>query len=191
MPFKLIVIGASLGGMCALQRLLAALPIDLPAAVVVVQHRHPDSGNTIVMLLQEQCGLPVSEPEDKEPILSGRVYLAPANYHLLINEGYFSLSVDEPVVYARPSIDVLFESAADAFGCRTIGALLTGANQDGTAGLAAIKTGGGFTIAQDPENAECPIMPQAAIDARAVDYIMPLKEIGPFLVEICHMKAGV
>lgn len=190
MPFKLIVIGASLGGMSAMQNILAALPVNLQAAVVLVLHRDRDSGETLSGLLQSRCALPVAEPEDKEPILSGRVYLAPADFHLLINEDCFSVSAEEPVKYARPSIDVLFESAADAFGDRTIGVILTGANDDGATGMAAIKNSGGFTIVQEPKTAECPHMPQAAIAARAVDYIMPLEEIGPLLAKIAAAGGG-
>ena len=184
MEFKIIVIGASLGVLRVIRKLLAALPSTLPAAVVVVLHRDSASDASAAELLQRWSLLPVAEPEDKEPILPGRLYLAQAGVHLLINNGYFSVSGEEPVRFARPSIDLLFESAADTFGDRTIGVIMTGANADGAAGLAAIRENGGFTIAQAPETAECPIMPQAAIDAHAVNYIATLEEIGPLLVRM-------
>jgi len=190
MPFKLFVIGASLGGMSAMQKLLAALPVNLKAAVVLLLHRDSESDKTLVWLLQKNCALPVVEPGDKDPLLPGRVYLAPADFHLLINQESFSLSMEEPVRYARPSIDVLFESAADSFGERTTAVILSGSGNDGAIGMAAIKKNAGFTIVQDPETAECPLMPQAAIAAHAVDYIMPLDEIGPFLADIAGGRYG-
>lgn len=200
MSYSIVVVGCSLGGLHALQTVLAALPPDFPAAVVTVQHREAGSGETLVELLRSRCALPVAEAEDKQPILPGCVYLAPPGYHLLIDCGlrnsdfggslrnpqsairnHFALSTDEPVNYARPSIDVLFESAADAYGERVIGVILTGANADGAQGLAAIKRRGGLTIAQDPATAETPAMPQAAIAAVQVDAVLPLQEIGLFL----------
>ena len=180
MAFELIVIGASLGGLHALETLLAGLPQAFPLPVVVAQHRHKDSSD-LVALLQRYSLLLVGEGEDKEAIRPGRVYLAPADYHLLIEASHFALSLEAPVEYARPSIDVLFESAAEAYAERVIGVILTGASQDGARGLAKIKASGGLTVVQSPATAEGQTMPAAAIAATQVDQILPLSEIALFL----------
>ncbi|MDM9380835.1 chemotaxis protein CheB [Chlorogloeopsis sp. ULAP01] len=194
MTFKLIVIGTSLGGLNALQVILSGLPQNFPVPIAVVQHRHKDSDYTLRALLQNCTQLSVKEAEDKEEILAGSVYLAPADYHLLIenkdktvNYDYFTLSTDAPVTYARPSIDVLFETAADAYAENVIGVLLTGANQDGVQGLVRIKARGGLTIVEEPSTASCPIMPAAAITTGVVDKIIPLEDIAFFLVNICKL----
>lgn len=154
--------------------------VDLP--IVVAQHRHPDSLDaTLRGLLGGQIGRPVVDVEDKLPIEAGCVYLAPPGYHLLVERGSFALSVDERVKFARPSIDVLFESAADSYGAGVIGIILTGANEDGAAGLAEIKRRGGVAIVQDPAGAARRSMPDAAIAATAADAVLPLEEIGPFI----------
>ncbi|MGI0484576.1 chemotaxis protein CheB [Pantanalinema rosaneae CENA516] len=186
MPFKLITIGASLGGLAALRTILKHLPTNLPAAIAIVQHRHKESANTLAAHLQQFTPLPVYEVEDKQIISPGEVYLAPADYHLLVEPGYFSLSTDDPVSYARPSIDVLLESAADAYGEQAIGVLLTGANQDGVRGLFAIKVHGGLAIVQLPETAESPVLPMAAISTVAIDWILPLEQIAAHLVQLCQ-----
>ncbi len=186
MMHALVVIGASLGGLRAVGTVLSALPAWFPLPVVIVQHRGVAGGEdemTLCNLLQRRCALPVREPEDKEPLKHGHVYLAPADYHLLLEEGHAAFSTDAPMHYARPSIDVLFESAAEECREGVIGVLLTGANADGAQGLAAIKKRGGLTVAQDPATAEAGTMPQAAIAAGAVDYVLSLEAIGPFLVE--------
>ena len=182
MAFELTVIGASLGGLQALETLLAGLPQAFPLPAVVAQHRHKDSRD-LVALLQRYSLLPVSEVEDKEEIRPGRVYLAPADYHLLIEASHFALSLEAPVEYARPSIDVLFESAAEAYAERVIGVILTGASQDGARGLAKIKVSGGLTVVQSPATAEGQVMPAAAIAATQVDQILPLSEIALFLTQ--------
>jgi two-component system chemotaxis response regulator CheB len=128
--------------------------------------------------------MPVVEPEDKEPVEHGRVYLAPAGYHLLVDGGAFALSTDEPVAYARPSIDVLFESAADVYGERVIGVVLTGSNDDGARGLARIKERGGVAVVQEPATAERPEMPEAAIAAAQPEAVLPLDEIAPFVARL-------
>jgi two-component system, chemotaxis family, protein-glutamate methylesterase/glutaminase len=184
--YELLVIGCSMGGMHALQILFGALPKDFPVPIAVVQHRYRTSNEGLPAFLRRHTPLQVVDTTDKEWIKSGTVYLAPANYHLLVERGELSLSVDEAVAYSRPSIDVLFESAADAYGSGVIGVVLTGANADGAKGAARIKNRGGFVIAQDPATAESPAMPQAAIDATRVDRILPLDRIGPFLVELCR-----
>ncbi|HKO56871.1 MAG TPA: chemotaxis protein CheB [Thermoanaerobaculia bacterium] len=183
--FELIVIGCSLGGMRALQEVLGALPAKFPVPVAVVQHRHKASNEGLPTFLRKSSKLRVVDVDDKLWIKPGTVYLAPADYHLLVERGAFSLSVDDRVSYSRPSIDVLFESAADAYGSKVVGVVLTGSNNDGARGVKRIKTRGGFAVAQDPKTAEAPEMPQAAIDAARVDRILPLESIGPFLVELC------
>ncbi|PMB50858.1 chemotaxis protein CheB [Fischerella thermalis CCMEE 5201] len=193
MKYQIIVIGTSLGGLEALQVILLGLPKTFPAPIAVVQHRHKDSDDTLRVLLQSYTNLVVKEAEDKEEILPGWVYLAPADYHLLIeskdktvSQPYFSLSTDAPVTYARPSIDVLFETAADAYNQKVIGVLLTGANQDGVQGLAKIKARGGMSIVEEPESAFCSIMPAAAIAFGVADQVLPLVDIPSFLVKICN-----
>ena len=184
MAFELVVVGTSLGGLRALEILLAGLPKSFPMSIAVVQHRHKSSDNTLITLLQQHSALPLKEPEDKEVLVPGWVYLAPADYHLLVEAGSFALSTDAPVWYARPSIDVLFESAADAYAQRVIGVILSGANQDGAQGLAKIKARGGLAVVQEPTTAESRTMPKAAIAAVAVDWILPLEDIAPLLVNL-------
>lgn len=181
---EIVAIGCSLGGLHALNGILLALPADYPKIVVLVQHRGANTEDTLVSLLRERTQLPVNEAEDKEPLFAGRVYLAPADYHLLVERGHLSLSTEQPVNFARPSIDVLFESVAASYADRSVGVLLTGASADGAQGLLAIKSAGGLTIAQDPKTAEAGIMPEAAIAIKAADWILPLNEIGRFLAEM-------
>ena len=190
--FKLIVIGTSFGGLDALQVLLFGLPNSFPVPVAIVQHRDQASSDRLSALLQHYSNLIIKETQDKEEIVPGYVYLAPANYHLLVEGGskvsypHFALSTDAPVTYARPSIDVLFETAANVYAEKAIGVLLTGANSDGKEGLTRIKTRGGKTVVEDPSTASCPTMPQAAIQAGVVDKILPLANIAQFLVKICQ-----
>jgi len=186
MAFEIVVVGTSTGGLKALQILLAGLPEEFPLPVAIVQHRGKDSESGLCDFLRQSSILPVTEPEDKEPVLPGRVYLAPRDYHLLIENRSFALSTDWPVSYARPSIDVLFESAADEYEERAVGVILTGANQDGSRGLGKIKARGGVTLVQDPAFAACPEMPQAAIAQTEVDWILPLEEIAPRLEELSN-----
>jgi two-component system chemotaxis response regulator CheB len=179
--FEIVVIGTSTGGLKALQVLLSGLPAEFPLPVVIVQHRGPSVESGLCEFLQKFCSLPVSEPEDKESVLPGRVYLAPRDYHLLLEDRSFALSIDPAVEYARPSIDVLFESAADVYQTRAIGLILTGANRDGARGLAAIKERGGTTVIEDPGTAASPEMPEAALAQTRPDWILPLPEIAPRL----------
>lgn len=182
MNYELIVIGASWGGLHAVGEILPALPHDTDAAVVVAQHRRANSvEGGLAGLLQVRATLPVVDVDDKAPIERGQVYLAPPDYHLLIQRGYFSLSKEAHVHYARPSIDVLFQSAADAYRERVIGVILTGANADGAHGLAEVKRRGGVAVVQDPGTAERHEMPAAALAMTAADAVLPLSEIGPFL----------
>ncbi len=181
MSYELIVIGASWGGLAAVSDVIGALPDEMDVAVVIAQHRR-DTGVGLASLLATRTRLAVDDVEDKQPIERGRIYLAPPDYHLLIQRGWFSLSVDDRVHYARPSVDVLFESAAQAYGESVIGVILTGANEDGAAGLARVKELGGVAVIQDPASAERHEMPGAALAATATaDAVLPLEEIGPFL----------
>ena len=185
MRFELIVIGTSLGGLHALEKILAGLSSNLPVAVAIAQHRHKSSGSELIPILQQQSSVPVIEAEDKQEIVPQQVYVAPADYHLLVEPGYFTLSTEAPVSYARPSIDVLFESAADAYRQRVMGVILTGANRDGAKGLAKINCFGGLAVVQEPADAESRPMPEAAIAAVPNACILPLAEIAPFLVKQC------
>jgi two-component system, chemotaxis family, protein-glutamate methylesterase/glutaminase len=181
----IVVVGASRGGTEALAIFLAGLPEALPVPVVVVQHRVKTAEDLLAMYFRHQCTLPVCEPEDKDPLRPGHVYIAPADYHLLIDGDQVALSIDAPVHYGRPSIDPLFESAAHAYGPRTVGIILTGSNKDGARGAAAIKAKGGTVVVQDPATAESPVMPAAAIELAAVDEILHLVEIAPYVVGLC------
>jgi two-component system chemotaxis response regulator CheB len=181
MSYGLIVVGASLGGFHALEVLLANLPGDFPLPIAVVQHRSSDSDELLPGLLQRKSRLAVVEAEDKQAIIPGRVFIAPANYHLLIEEGHFALSTEGPVQFARPSVDVLFESAADAYREKVVAVLLSGSNSDGARGIALVKEYGGLAIVQDPASAESSHMPQAAIAAARIDKVLPLPEIARFL----------
>jgi two-component system, chemotaxis family, protein-glutamate methylesterase/glutaminase len=186
MSYVLIVVGCSWGGLAALGRLLGHLPegVDLP--VVIAQHRAPESPRGgLERSLGRHLARTVVEAGDKDPIERGHVYIAPADYHLLVEPGSFALSVDEHVRHARPSIDVLFESAADAYGAGVIGVVLTGANADGADGLARIVARGGAAIVQDPATAEAPEMPRAALAAAPEATVLPLERIGPHVAELC------
>lgn len=182
--YEIVVIGTSWGGLAALRELVSSLPSDLPIPIVMVQHRHKMSDNALPNLLQDRTTLKVYEVEDKTPIEAGSVYVAPADYHLLIEPGYFTLSVEEPIRYSRPSIDLTFSSAADVFGAKTIGAVLTGANADGAEGLRRIAERGGLTIVQDPETAESPTMPAAALKAVPGARVLTIGAIGKLISEM-------
>ena len=183
--FSAIVIGVSSGGIEALRIILPCLPADFMLPVIVVQHRHPTSDGFIIRLLNETCQLGVKEVDEKEEALPGMIYLAPADYHLMIEEDRtFSLSIDAYVKYARPSIDILFETAADVYGERLVGVILTGANSDGSDGIKKIKEAGGLTVVQDPDTCKSDRMPRAAMASAKIDHILALEEIGPFLREL-------
>jgi two-component system chemotaxis response regulator CheB len=184
--YELIVIGTSWGGLEALSRLLDGLDDGIHQPIVVAQHRMADSeGQGLARLLQDHTRRLVSDPDDKTPLEADHVYLAPPDYHVLVEDGHIALSMDEPVQFARPSIDVLFESAADAYGATTIGIVLTGANADGANGLARIKDRGGVAIVQDPATSAKRAMPDAAIAATVADAILPLDDIPPFVFGLC------
>jgi two-component system, chemotaxis family, protein-glutamate methylesterase/glutaminase len=184
MSYSVVAIGTSWGGLAALTKLLGALPADYGIPVVVVQHRSKDSERLLVQLLQDATDLQVCEIEDKDPLTPGTVHVAPANYHVLIENGYASLTIEEPVRFSRPSIDVMFTSAADTYRSEAIGVVLTGANEDGARGLAHIVKRGGRALVQDPKTAEIPIMPEAAVRAVPTGEILPLEALAPRLVEL-------
>jgi two-component system chemotaxis response regulator CheB len=188
--YNAIIIGGSAGGAQALVVILSALPKDFTLPVLAVQHLHPSDEGSFAEHLAGQTGLHVKEPCDKERIEKGKVYTAPANYHMLVEkDGTISLSVDERVNWSRPSIDVLFESAAAAWGKEVVAVVLSGANSDGAKGMLEVKKAGGFTIAQDPKSAQHNVMPKAAIDAGAVDEVLKAEEIGLLLAGL-NKQAG-
>lgn len=189
MASEIVVIGTSTGGIEALPVLLRGLPVEFPLPMVIVQHRRKDSELGLCEFLSQNSNLPVSEPEDKEMILPGHAYLAPRDYHLLIENRNFALSIDQPVAFARPSIDVLFESVAQEYHEKAIGVILTGGNRDGARGLATIKLQGGLTLVEEPGSAACGEMPQAAIELTDVDWVLPLKGIAPCLQELTSSMA--
>lgn len=181
--FRLVVVGVSAGGLFALRTIMAGLPAGFPLPVVVVQHRSKDS-ELLCELLQECSPLTVGEVNDKEAIAPGRVYVAPPDYHLLVEPGHFSLSTEEPVRYSRPSIDVTFMSAADTFAPDVVGVVLTGANADGARGLRRIVDRGGHGVVQHPDTADVKVMPQQAMKLVPEACVLPLDEIAAHLVGI-------
>lgn len=188
-PPQLVVIGTSLGGLRALTAVLGHLPQGFAVPIALVQHRGLDgTSRGLGAILQERTPLTVVEAEDKMALRPGTVYLAPADYHLLVEaRGVLALSTDAPVRSARPSIDVLFQTAAEAYGPALLGVLLTGASADGAQGLTAIKLRGGRTIVEDPLTAESGTMPAAGIAATKVDYVLPLERIGR---SVASLSAG-
>lgn len=181
-----VVIGASAGGVNALLQMLPALPRGYRLPIVVVLHV---SGrpNQLVDVFQQRVVVPVREAGDKEDLVPGTLYFAPAGYHLLLEKDRsFSLSCDAPLHFARPAIDITMESAADAFGASLVGVLLTGANEDGAAGMATIGRAGGLTVVQDPEEANVGVMPAEAIRARQPDLVLPLEQITQLLLMLAR-----
>ncbi|MDQ3771889.1 MAG: chemotaxis protein CheB [Actinomycetota bacterium] len=183
--FDLVVVGTSWGGLQALGTLLEGLPARFGLPIVVAQHRAPDSSTILVRLLQARSSLIIREASDKDELQPGCVYIAPPDYHLLVERGTVALSTEEAVRYSRPSIDVMFESAADAYGERLVGVILTGANDDGALGLKRIRDGGGVAVVQDPATAERREMPEAAIATVASAKVLPLEEIASFMGQVC------
>ena len=176
--YEAVVVGASAGGLGALTDILGSLPASYPLPIIVVQHRSNEQPTLLEEVLANKCQINIRQAEEKESILSGTVYFAPPDYHLLIEEDRtFSLSFDPPVNFSRPAIDVLFETAAVVYGRSLVAAILTGASSDGAEGIRAIRKAGGTTIAQSPHSAPYPTMPRAAIDTGCVDHIFELHEI--------------
>jgi two-component system, chemotaxis family, protein-glutamate methylesterase/glutaminase len=183
--FELVVVGGSWGGLEALGTLLGGLPTDFGPPIAAVLHRRAGGGEELPRIVGERGRRRVREVHDKDPIEPGVVYLAPSDYHALVEHGHFALSTEGKVRYSRPSIDVLFESAAETYGERLLGVLLTGTGDDGAAGMGHIKRRGGLTVAEDPSTAERGQMPAAAIAAGAADRTLGLDEIAPFVASVC------
>jgi two-component system chemotaxis response regulator CheB len=177
-----VVIGASAGGIEALSILLPELPSTTRAAILIVIHLPRERESLLAKIFAARCPLTVKEAEDNEPILPGTVYFAPPDYHLQVDEGpRVSLSYDDPVNWSRPSIDVLFGSAADIFGSRVMALLLTGGNQDGAAGVDAVRKAGGLTVVEDPASALCPTMPTEALRLGLPDLVLDLEAMKPIV----------
>lgn len=180
-----VVIGASAGAIDALAAILPVLPAAYPLPILVAIHLPPDQNSVLVEIFGPKCRVEVREAEDKEPIRPGTVYFAPPDYHLLVEtDRRLSLSSEEPVLFSRPAIDVLFESAADAYSDSLIGVVLTGASRDGAQGLRAIQAVGGAALVQRPDRAHSPAMPQAALDACPGARALSLDEIAAYLLEV-------
>ena len=185
--FPIVVIGCSWGGLEAMSAVLDGIPDDLPAAVLIVQHRmHRPS--ELATLLSNHTDWPVCEAEDKEGVSPKRVYLAPPGYHLLVDDDHLALTTEAPVRNSRPSVDVLFESVAEAYGPRVIGVVLTGANDDGAAGIAEIVRHGGTAIIQEPTTAERDDMPLAAIATGVDAQVVPLSELGDAITRVVRER---
>jgi two-component system, chemotaxis family, protein-glutamate methylesterase/glutaminase len=184
-----VVIGASAGGVEVLSALLSVIPANCRVSFFVVVHIPRERPSLLPEVFGSRCALPVREAEDKEPVQPGTVYFAPPDYHMLIDKGpALALSGDEPVHFSRPSIDVLFDSAADIYGERLMGIILTGANQDGAEGLAAIGLAGGRTVVQDPETAAVAYLPQAAIQAGPVDAVLTIEQLQSLFAQLATGK---
>lgn len=184
-PFDAIVIGGSAGSIEALAVLLPALPARQRASVFVVLHLPRDRPSLLCDIFQPRCALALREAQDKEPVEAGTVYFAPPDYHLLVDAGpSLALSVDDPVHFSRPSIDVLFESAADAYAGRLLAILLSGANHDGARGIAAVQAAGGTTIVQDPESAPMSSMPEAALQLCTPTHVLSPQRIADWLAAL-------
>ncbi len=180
--YEAAVIGVSAGGMEALGTILPLLPVDYNLAVLIVLHRAKTSNDFLYDFLNDICLLKVLEAEEKIKVETGHIYIAPPDYHLQVEmDKTLSLSVDPPVNFSRPSVDVLFETAAEAYADKLVGVVLTGANSDGAKGLVRIQDLGGITIIQDPTMSEAPQMPTAAIEAVGGDYVLSLHDIGKLL----------
>ncbi len=184
-PIDAVVIGASAGGVEGLSLILPALPPTLAVPVFIVLHLPREHRSVLSEIFASKCALALREAEDKEPVQPGCVYFAPPDYHLLVDEGpRLALSVDEPVHCSRPSIDVLFESAADLYGRGLLGVLLSGASHDGAAGLAAVRRAGGLTVVRQPDRGPESQMAQAALERGPVDFVLPVDQIGALLHSI-------
>jgi two-component system, chemotaxis family, protein-glutamate methylesterase/glutaminase len=186
---RLVAIGGSWGGITALRTILQQLELPADTAAVVVLHRQPVRSE-LTRVLGRGVGLPVEEAEDKDPLTPGTVHVAPPDYHLLVERGWLSLSTDEPIRYSRPSIDVLFESAAGSFRGRMVAVVLTGASDDGTDGARAVRQHGGRVIVQDPTTAEQAIMPRSVVDAGAADHVVPLDEVATTITAVLRDELG-
>ncbi len=182
--YDLIAIGASAGGLGAISEILSDLSVPLPA-IVVVQHLNPTRESHLAAILATKTHRTVKQAEHCELILPGSVYIAPPDEHLLVGPGKIQLVHSQLVHFSRPSIDLLFESVAGIYGSRSIAVILSGSNKDGAVGIRAVREAGGTTVAQDPKEAEYPVMPQAAIQTGCVDYVVNIGKIGGLLMRLC------
>lgn len=188
--YDAIVMGASAGGLAALTTILETLPMEYTLPILLVQHRAKDSGELFEEVLQRKCRLHIQQADEKVKVKAGSVFVAPPDYHVLVEMDHtLSLSLEPPINFSRPSIDVLFESAALAYGSKLIGIILTGSNNDGAAGISRIQSMGGLTIAQDPNEAQFSYMTQAAINTHHVDCVWSLSTIVEFLCG--HIKIEI
>ena len=188
--YGLVVIGCSWGGFHALREIFGSLPEDFSVPIVVAQHRLAQGPDGLHTSLQSASRLPIADVMDKEPLLGGAIYLSPSDYHTIVEGKTLALSTEELVQFARPSIDVLFESAAHSYGESLIAVILTGANEDGAEGLRRVKALGGYAIVQDPESAIRREMPEAALAKVRPDQILKVEQIGPHLVDLCGSQLG-
>ncbi len=187
--YEAVVMGASAGGIRALGLVLQALPKDFGLPVLIVQHMHPQSDSYLANILAHRCQLTIKQADEKEPILPNIAYLAPPGYHMLVEDDRtISLSLEGPVKFARPSVDVLFLSAVDVYRERLVGMILTGANSDGEDGVKAIKQAGGAVLVEDPKTAEAPAMPLAALRAATVDKVARVEDLGPYLLQLVNQS---
>jgi two-component system chemotaxis response regulator CheB len=191
MVYSIVGIGSSWGGLAAMSKLLGDLPGDFSLPIVVVQHRSSDSDRLLAEILQDATELAVAEIEDKDQLTPGTVHIAPANYHVLIDDGSLALTTDAPVRFSRPSIDVTFSSAAAMYGPGAIGVVLTGANDDGAEGLSDIVKRGGRALVQDPRSAEIAVMPYAAVKAVPSAEVLPLEALAARLLELSREQVKV
>lgn len=185
-----VALGASAGGIEALSVLLPALDHGSDLAVFVVLHRLRERASLLQKIFAPKCALPVCEPDDKQDVQSGSIYFAPSDYHMLIGAGpCITLSTDELVNYSRPSIDVLFESAAEIYGAHLLAVVLSGANADGADGAVAVRRAGGLVVVQDPASARVPLMPQAVLERMQPDAVLPVAAIGELLASLAHEES--
>jgi two-component system chemotaxis response regulator CheB len=185
------VVGASAGGVEALCEILPSVPVRLRAPILIVLHLPRDQPSLLAEIFRARCRRPVQEPMDKEPIEPGTVYVAPPDYHMLVDEGpQVALSDDDLVNFSRPSVDVLFQSAADFYGDRLLGIILTGANEDGAEGLAAVHAAGGLTVVQEPQGAQAPYMAVSAMKRTQPDFVLSLPGIASLLGALAAREGG-
>ena len=183
--YKAIMIGGSAGSFQVVSRIIAALPANYPLPILMCLHRLKHIRSGFVEALSIKSNLPIVEPHDKEPLKAGRIYLAPANYHMYIELGNrFSLSTEDVVNHSRPSIDLSFFSASYNFKKKLVGIILSGANKDVALGLNSVTDNGGLTIVQDPKECQVPTMTQASLNATKVDYVFSTKQIIDFLLKL-------
>jgi two-component system chemotaxis response regulator CheB len=189
MQYEAVVIGVSAGGLMALSGILKGLPGNYPLPLIVIQHRSKDERTLLEEVLQAKCVISIKQADEKERIEGGKVYFAPPDYHLLVErDRSFSLTCDEPVNFSRPSIDLLFETAAEVYKDKLVGVILTGANHDGAEGIRAVKEQGGLTVAQDPATSLFPDMPRAAIDTGSVQHILTAPAIKDLLLDLAKNR---